>query len=256
MKNLYPLFEQNRILKKELLWSLRDYSFAHIQLEYQEYAPGIIRGCRVSIKKNKLVVSTGLIKAGDFICLFTAEESAVYEAINSMQYLKLKVMVDHSVPDYISYESKLYLDTKEAREENEFELCRFYLREGASLRDTYKSFYDMETEYDTVNLIYASWSARGGTALAPDILKYYAERILQSKNSEAEDLFIAYQCLCGENTMERSILAAYLSRRLGEEKAADNYELYKQLGRVLEKIGLEQEQPLKRIPKRNYIIVD
>ncbi len=49
MQNLYPLFEQNRILKKELLWSLRDYSFSHIQLEYQEYGQGIIQGCGIRV---------------------------------------------------------------------------------------------------------------------------------------------------------------------------------------------------------------
>lgn len=56
MQNLYPLFEQNRILKKELLWSLRDYSFAHVQLEYQEYGQGILRGCEIQVRDGKLVV--------------------------------------------------------------------------------------------------------------------------------------------------------------------------------------------------------
>lgn len=36
MQNLYPLFERNRILKKELLWSLRDYAFGQLRLEYGE----------------------------------------------------------------------------------------------------------------------------------------------------------------------------------------------------------------------------
>ena len=51
MQNLYPLFERNRILKKELLWSLRDYSFSQIQLEYQEYGQGIIQGCLVNDRR-------------------------------------------------------------------------------------------------------------------------------------------------------------------------------------------------------------
>ena len=49
MQNLYPLFERNRILKKELMWSLRDYSFTHIQLEYQAYADGMIKGCDLEV---------------------------------------------------------------------------------------------------------------------------------------------------------------------------------------------------------------
>ena len=47
MQNLYPLFGQNRILKKELLWSLRDCSFAQLQLRYQDYGQGFLQGCTV-----------------------------------------------------------------------------------------------------------------------------------------------------------------------------------------------------------------
>ena len=64
MQNLYPLFERNRILKKELLWSLRDYAFSHIQLEYQEYGQGIIQGCPVQVQGRELVVGPGMIKYG------------------------------------------------------------------------------------------------------------------------------------------------------------------------------------------------
>lgn len=41
------LFERNRILKKELLWALRDYSFAQARLDNEEYADGMLRGCEV-----------------------------------------------------------------------------------------------------------------------------------------------------------------------------------------------------------------
>ncbi|MDE6516458.1 MAG: hypothetical protein K2L18_01215 [Acetatifactor sp.] len=34
-------------MKKELLWALRDYSFAQARLDYEEYADGMLRGCEV-----------------------------------------------------------------------------------------------------------------------------------------------------------------------------------------------------------------
>lgn len=77
MQNLYPLFERKRILKKELLWSLRDYSFAHFRLEYQEYGQGLLQGCGVAVQGGELVVGPGMIKYGDFICLVTEEERRV-----------------------------------------------------------------------------------------------------------------------------------------------------------------------------------
>lgn len=79
MQNIYPLFEQNRILKKGLLWSLRDYSFAHVQLEYQEYGQGIIRGCEVVVNGSGLTVKPGIIKYGRFICLMMEEETISYQ---------------------------------------------------------------------------------------------------------------------------------------------------------------------------------
>ena len=48
------------------------------------------------------------------------------------------------------------------KEEFEFELCRFHLRRGAKLRDTYTCFQDMITEYDTVNLIHGDWGGAAG----------------------------------------------------------------------------------------------
>lgn len=78
MQNLYPLFEQNRILKKEFLWSLRDYSFSHIQLEYQEYGQGIIQGCQIQVQGSELAVGPGMIKYGGFICLMMEEQRIEY----------------------------------------------------------------------------------------------------------------------------------------------------------------------------------
>ncbi len=37
MQIIYPMFERNRILKKEQISAIRDYAFAQLQLEYQEY---------------------------------------------------------------------------------------------------------------------------------------------------------------------------------------------------------------------------
>ena len=35
-EHIYPAFERGRIMKKELLWALRDYSYTAMQNQYQE----------------------------------------------------------------------------------------------------------------------------------------------------------------------------------------------------------------------------
>ena len=62
MEYIYPTFERGRIMKKESLWALRDYSYTALELQYQEYADGIINGCKIGVEGNDLCVGAGLIK--------------------------------------------------------------------------------------------------------------------------------------------------------------------------------------------------
>ena len=121
MQNLYPLFERNRILKKELLWSLRDYAFSHIQLEYQEYGQGIIQGCSVQVQGHELVVGPGIIKYGGFICLMMEEQRIEYGLKEQTQYLKLKIETHRNSPDYIAYDIQLLLDLTGKQGDHEFD---------------------------------------------------------------------------------------------------------------------------------------
>ena len=52
MEYIYPLFERNRILKKEHLWSLRDYPLAHMEMAYASYGDGLIQGCEVTVREG------------------------------------------------------------------------------------------------------------------------------------------------------------------------------------------------------------
>lgn len=47
-----------------------------------------------------------------------------------------------SSPDLITYSVSLELEQSGECAENELELCRFHLRQGAKLRGRYKDFYD------------------------------------------------------------------------------------------------------------------
>ena len=67
MQNLYPLFAGNRILKKEMLWAVRDRSFAQAELEYREYGDGMISGCGIRVEGNRITVEPGIIIYGGFI---------------------------------------------------------------------------------------------------------------------------------------------------------------------------------------------
>ena len=258
MQNLYPLFERNRILKKELLWSLRDYSFSHVQLEYQEYGQGILRGCEIQVQGDELAVGPGMIKYGQFICLMMEEQRIHYEPSDQIQYLKIKITVDRRSADYIAYQIDLLLDQEEEKNENEFELCRFNLRSGARLRDQYKNFADMETEYDTINLIFADWSAQGGKALHPCIIRYFAEVILNSEKSQTEDSCLAYLCVNQTGAISVSVLAGYINKRTEKRfnQNTGNADFYKAICAIVEDMERGGQNGSKGMKERRHILVD
>lgn len=258
MQILYPLFERKRILKKELLNALRDYTFKHTQIEYLDYEQGIIQGCNISVQNNELVVSSGLIKFGSLVFLIMDEKRIVYEPANNMQYLKIKIEIPQEFPDYIIYQANLFIDDCENLLEGEFEFCRFHLRSGAQLRCQYTGFTDLETEYDTVNQINASWSGPNGRSLAPAITKIFGETILSNQNSLAEDHAFAYLCLSHKGAVPLTALSGYILQKTGEGVNVDmsKLEIFHTLCRIVREIssGIKSEPGKSRT--RHTIYVD
>lgn len=238
MEYIYPTFERGRILKKESLWALRDYSYTALELQYQEYTDGVIFGCMFSVEGNELCISAGMIKCHDFIYLI-AQQKLPYRATNEMQYLKFVAMDRQEQPDCIKYPAQIRLEEKPVENDQEIELCRFKLRVGSVLRTEYKDFYDIQTEFDTVNLADAMWSSRRGVTLSREITDDYAGKILACEAAEPLDIQFAYLALQGREAVNRDILVDYLARRGGRSAGSGgwtNAEMFAELERILQEI--------------------
>lgn len=238
MEYIYPTFERGRIMKKESLWALRDYSYTALELQYQEYADGIINGCKIGVEGNDLCVGAGLIKCQGFIYLISVQRIP-YCATNEVQYLKFAVLERQELPDYIKYVAQIGLDEKPPRGSREIELCRFKLREGSVLRTEYKDFYDIQTEFDTVNLADAGWGSRGGTTLSMEITDAYARKILECDGADPIDIQFAYLALQGREAVNRDMLVDYLVRRGGKDTASDKWthnDMFAELESILQAV--------------------
>ncbi len=238
MEHIYPTFERGRIMKKESLWALRDYSYNALNLQYKEYADGIINGCNIDVKGNELCVGEGLIKCQGFIYLIAAQ-SFPYRATNELQYLKFIALDRLELPDYIKYVTEIRLDDKKPQGDAEIELCRFKLREGSELRKEYKDFYDIRTEFDTVNLADAVWSSRGGATLSREVTDAYAHYVLECSMVESIDMQFAYLALQSREAVNREILEDYLARRGAENIGSGkwtNDRMFAELDRILQVI--------------------
>ena len=58
-----PMFAGRRILKKESLWDIRDYTYAGWQLYYAEYTDGLLKGCDIRAEDGQLVIGNIMVVA-------------------------------------------------------------------------------------------------------------------------------------------------------------------------------------------------
>ncbi len=215
-ENRYPLFAGGRILKKEALWDLRDYAYGSWQLYYGDYTDGVVRGCRVRVEGSRLAVGRGILKFGDYIYLLGEEAVLPCRAENRMLALKAVLEIKRGHPDEIGYGLEFLLDEDMELGEGQIELCRFHLREGSVLRDAYKDFEDMRTEYDTVNLLHATVAGRGQRRLHPEILLRFAKEMQENDKKSMEDTAFCYEIWNHGGEVERALVEAYL-----RDKGAD-----------------------------------
>ena len=57
-----PVFAGRRILKKESLWDIRDYTYAGWQLYYADHTDGLLKGCEIRAEDGRLVIGKGMME--------------------------------------------------------------------------------------------------------------------------------------------------------------------------------------------------
>lgn len=255
--NRYPLFAGGRILKKEALWDLRDYAYESMQLSYIDYTDGIIKGCRIRVEGENLVIGTGILKFGDFIYLLKEETAVPFTAENRLVVLKAAFNVKQNNPDYLVYQITFFMDPNPERQENQIELCRFHLRTGSVLRDIYKDFRDMQTEYDTVNLLHTTIAGRNQNRLHPEIMMRFAKEMQNHEKKDMADTGFVYKIWDSTGEVSRELVLAYLADKdaalaMKELYDWDNEKIVTELGNVL----LNGKSSSAHDSNRNVIYID
>ena len=254
---VYPMFERGRILKKELVLALRDYSFGFARLQFSDYTDGIISGCDISVTGERLTVAPGIIKFNKFVYMMAEPQSVYFEPTEQTVCVKVKFSTTSAAStDFVSYSGNVVLDDNTELGRDEIEICRFKLKRGSKLRYEYTGYEDMQTEYDTINLTHATWAGpeRSGTAMP--LLRQFAREAIKCNLIEAWDISFCNQCIAGE-MVHRSVIEAYLTWHdediSGEET---NLEIYNLLGNVLSKLKRNAGKKQREGRKRPKIDVD
>jgi len=250
------MFERGRIMKKELLLALREYSFGLARLQFDDWTDGIISGCNISTSDTRLTVGPGILKFNKFIYAMTEPQHVYYEPTEQTTVVKIRFSTfAATATDYMRHCGKIVLDDSAELADNELEVCRFKLKHGSRLRCDYTGFEDIQTEYDTVNLAHATWAGPERAGIALPILRQFGREALKCRLAEPWDVSFCSQCMASE-TVHRSVLEAYTEAHgehiTGEES---NVELYDMLVNILNKLKRNAGGPQRAERKRPKIDV-
>lgn len=245
-QNICPLFEEKRVLKKEMLENLRDYPRDMFDIQHLEYSDGILVGCRLEADGAGIVVQPGILRHKGVPYVLRAACRISCRADGRLVYLKVRFMDKAIGSGQEEYLSQVYADGEVPDSDNEMELGRFKLQPGARLRTEYTDFYDFATEYDTVGRIHVPYAAPGGISIWPSILQRYAAALAETGTQNPWDCAFCLNGLQAKEAMPYGEIRAYLNARLGQSEEYTNEQIYAALRSILQEAEGKKQRPGKR----------
>lgn len=255
--HLFPLFEHTEILKTAMLAELRDYAYEYGQLSYADMSDGILSGCHITTTVDTIALGRGTIHYQNHIYLITKPFVLAYYPTDIWTAFLLQFKGAHQQDGYICRDVEARLTDQLQPSEQNLELCRFKLQSGAKLRINYVDFADRDTEFDTVNTIYAPFAASSVSSLSPDITRAFAQEA-SVYTLEPIDTAFCLQALNSQGAMNREAILFYLAVRLGiNTNGYDNPSIFKALLDILQQIkGGGQRRSSRAARERRQLLVD
>lgn len=252
-----PIFQRGSLLTQEMLDAMKQYMVEVTTAFYSEYSDGILRGMKVFVSDGIITIGSGLVKYKDALLVITECESVPVLENNEMQLVKLQIKDKEIGTEFEMIEMSLIVDGNTEKKNNEIEICRMQVQNGAKLRNDYRSLEDMATRYDTVQLINADYAAYREKGIHPQILEQFAKEVRESRRKEPEDICFLQQIygMKGESC-NRGLIEFYLSEKLkGKTGGYTNEEIYHGLCTVLRQ--LKTGAPMRsRVTETRKMIVD
>ena len=235
--NNYPRFAAGVVLKAEMLENMSLYQRNMLGILYGDYSDGIVAGAGLKVADGTVIsISPGIIRYGGMLYHMYEETKIEAYPSGSTQYLKIRFQEQIDRLDEVCLESEIFIEECPPEEQNEMELCRFVLNEGAVLRDTYRDLKDYSTIHDTINIIETPYSAIGAPTFSPGFLLEFAREALKYSSTNPHDISFIWDCL-KEKPIKRELIEGYLCIRLGiPHKSFSNQEIYRNFLKIMDLI--------------------
>ncbi len=252
-----PIFSKGNLLSQEMLEAIRDFEVQFAQNTYAGYSDGIITGTKVHVEQGIIYIGQGIIKYQNRLFFISEDTRVAIRPVDDWQVIKAVFSDVEKTKTFERQEMSIEVSKNLQRERNKIEICRVRLQDGARLRSDYRNLEDMNTMFDTINVIEAQWAAYGKNSIHPQILMEFAKEARKGNVENSQDIAFLQQILNQNGqAINRDSIQFYLDSRL-EKKAEDytNQEIYQGLCRVLKQMrtGVEQRTEMRR-PRR--MIVD
>lgn len=252
-----PVFTKGNLLSQEMLDAMKDYGVYGINNSYTGYSNGIVTGFKIHVEKGVIYIGEGLVRYEGRLLVSTESVTVPMTPAGQWQAVKLAITDYEKTKNFEHHHMDIEVSTNLEREANRMEICRVKLQNGANLRSEYRNFEDMETEFDTVNLINAQWSAYGEDSINPAVLLEFARQARKKNIANPNDTAFIQQILnCNGHALNRELIQFYINTRL-ERNRYDytNMEIYEGLCRIL-KLTETNVMPKTEIKKPRRLIVD
>lgn len=253
-----PLFESGNLLTKEMLSSIRDYSFGFSELLYEGYGNGILKGCQVTTTDDTIRVGRGIVVYEGKLYLILHQLIASYYPTNKLAIFKMRFKDEVRTQSFIYREVEVVVTNNLQLTNCDIEICRFKLQSGSRLRIDYRNFKDRSTEYDTANTTYAPYAAFGESSLSPEITTDFAKQMGECEKLSPLDIAFCMQALNSQGmALNKNSISTYIKARLELENAPTELNtLYKHLCTILESAERGKSIAKARAAGRGMILID
>lgn len=254
---MIPLYEKGNILSEKMLQVTNQYALDLSESIYQGYSDGILKGLDLDVSQEFLTISSGIVRIEGVTYLLTDSVTVKYQPVKQETALKLVFQDETRTSQFLCREAQFLLSKDLNKGNAELEICRFKLQEGARLRNDYQNYEDYNTEFDTINLIYADWSSYRGKTLAPAILEGFVKEVNDIELMNPLDQQFCQQILSAKGeSLNRQYIAFYLKQRLRiNVEEYDNLDIYSELKNVIVKLKTEQINETKQPSKRQRFVI-
>lgn len=256
IKNRVPCFKRGEILDSHLLENLRDTPYEFYSLAYYNYCDGVITGLDIYAEGSKLIIKPGVIKYNNFYYRVNKDKIIEIPLEDGDYILKVCFFQEKLIElgKYCEYTCEFQLTLEEIKNKNEIELARIKRREGAELRNI-DEFYGIEKEYNIISEINKPQSTTSGVLISDRILKMFAKKILEKKETNGVDESICINIL--SNNFSREVMNLYILKKLEiDSTESSNEELYIYLSKIYLNLKDNKKVLKNRIVTKNKMIVE